>query len=120
MPISLTTSLLTCLGVTAVLGAVVLLRPNPMGSSHVLPARDWRPVGLSGGGAMFAPAVSPSDPKRMMLNCDMSGAYVTADGGRTWRMINSAELHANTRCRPAFHPTDSNILYAADGGQGMK
>src|SRR5438045_4142341 len=65
----------------------------------------WQPIGLSGGGAMFTPAISPADPKRMMVNCDMSAAYTTDDGGHTWRMIHWSQLHASTRCRPAFHPT---------------
>ena len=39
----------------------------------------WRPAGLSGGGGMFAPAISGLDPNLMMMSCDMSGAYVTTD-----------------------------------------
>ena len=36
----------------------------------------WQPLGLTGNGGMFSPAISPVDPKLMMLNCDMSGAYL--------------------------------------------
>ncbi len=78
---------------------------------------SWEPVGLSGGGGMFTPAISPADPDLMMLNCDMSAAYLSTDGGRNWRMIHQAQLRTDTRCRPAFHPTDRNILYASSGGQ---
>lgn len=67
---------------------------------------------------MFTPAISPADPNRMMVNCDMSAAYISADGGRSWRMIHYSQLRTNTRCRPAFHPTDRNVVYAADGGSG--
>jgi photosystem II stability/assembly factor-like uncharacterized protein len=85
------------------------------------PARaQWEPIGLSGGGAMFTPAISPADPKRMMVNCDMSAAYTSTDGGQHWQMINHAQLHSSTRCRPAFHPTDPDIIYAADGETGLK
>jgi photosystem II stability/assembly factor-like uncharacterized protein len=80
----------------------------------------WEPIGLSGGGAMFTPAISPVDPKLMMVNCDMSAAYTTTDGGLHWRMIHALQLHASTRCRPAFHPTDPNVIYAADGETGLK
>ncbi len=80
----------------------------------------WEPIGLSGGGAMFTPAISPVDPRRMMLNCDMSAAYLTADGGMHWHMIHYAQLHSSTRCRPAFHPTDPQIVYAADSEAGLK
>src|SRR5262249_15412437 len=80
----------------------------------------WEPIGLSGGGAMFTPAISPIDPNRMMLNCDMSAAYLSDDGGLHWRMIHHAQLRSSTQCRPAFHPTDPRVIYAADGGTGLK
>jgi len=77
----------------------------------------WEPVGLSGGGGMFSPAISPADPNLMMLNCDMSAAYISEDGGRNWRMINHAQLKSDTRCRPGFHPSDPNVIYASSRGR---
>ncbi len=81
---------------------------------------QWEPIGLSGGGAMFTPAISPADPKRMMVNCDMSAAYISTDGGAHWQMIHHDQLHSSTRCRPAFHPTDPLTIYAADSDAGLK
>lgn len=78
---------------------------------------SWQPLGLSGGGGMFSPAISPADPDLMMINCDMSAAYLSEDGGRNWRMIHQAQLRSDTRCRPAFHPTDPDIMFASSGGQ---
>src|SRR4051794_28057803 len=89
-------------------------------SSGQTSPRKWEPIGLSGGGAMFTPAISPANPKRMMLNCDMSGAYTSADGGKNWRMIAHDQLHASTRCKPAFHPSDPETIFAADGDSGLK
>jgi len=66
---------------------------------------------------MFTPAISPADPDLMMLNCDMSAAYISREGGRNWRMIHHAQLRSDTRCRPAFHPTDAAVIYASSGGQ---
>jgi len=77
----------------------------------------WEPVGLSGGGGMFSPAISPVNPDLMMLNCDMGAAYISEDGGRNWRMINQAQLRSDTRCRPGFHPSDPDIIYASSGGR---
>jgi photosystem II stability/assembly factor-like uncharacterized protein len=77
----------------------------------------WEPVGLSGGGGMFSPAISPADPNLIMLNCDMSAAYISKDGGHNWHMINHAQLKSDTRCRPAFHPSDPNVIYASSGGR---
>jgi photosystem II stability/assembly factor-like uncharacterized protein len=79
--------------------------------------RDWQPAGLSGGGGMFSPAISPADPSLMMLNCDMSAAYISEDGGHNWRMIHYAQLRSDTQCRPGFHPSDPNVIYASSGGQ---
>ncbi|MFH1023655.1 MAG: hypothetical protein V1809_09730 [Planctomycetota bacterium] len=81
-------------------------------------AGGWRPVGISGGGSMFGPAISPVDPRLMIINCDMSGAYRSADGGRNWRMIHHAQLGGNTFCRPAFHPTEARTVFAASGWSG--
>ena len=39
----------------------------------------WQPVGLGGSGGMFCLAVSPLDPQLMMVNCDMSEAYLSHD-----------------------------------------
>ncbi len=77
----------------------------------------WEPLGLSGGGGMFSPAISPLDPDLMMINCDMSGAYISEDGGHHWRMIHQRQLRSDTRCRPAFHPRDPRIIFASSGGQ---
>jgi len=86
--------------------------PNPRSEIH-----NWEPVGLSGGGGMFSPAISPADPNLMMLNCDMSAAYISEDGGRNWRMVNHEQLRSDTRCKPGFHPSDPNVIYASSGGQ---
>jgi hypothetical protein len=75
----------------------------------------WTPVGLSGGGAMFGPAISPADPQRMMLHCDMSGAYRSADGGRNWTLIHADQLQGNITCRPAFHPRDAMVAVSPHG-----
>jgi photosystem II stability/assembly factor-like uncharacterized protein len=78
---------------------------------------NWEPVGLSGGGGMFSPAISPADPDLMMTNCDMSAAYISEDGGHHWRMISQAQLRTDTQCRPGFHPSDPNVIYASSGGR---
>ena len=82
------------------------------------PARQWEPLGISGGGSMYAPAISPADPRLMLINCDMSAAYLSEDGGRSWRMIHHAQLASNTFCRPAFHPKDPKTVFAASGWWG--
>src|SRR5256714_12966512 len=55
-------------------------------------AGDSRPgnfkiIGPGGGGAMFHPTISPHDPNTVLVRCDMTGAYITHDGGKSWRMF---------------------------------
>ena len=78
----------------------------------------WEPIGLSGGGAMYTPAISPVDDQFIMLNCDMSCAFLSNDGGMTWKMIHHAQLRGNTRCRAGFHPQNVNVIYAPNGWSG--
>ncbi|MBX3240340.1 MAG: hypothetical protein KIT80_02180 [Chitinophagaceae bacterium] len=69
---------------------------------------SWGYVGYGGGGAMFYPAVSPFDPDFAFVACDMTGSYVTYDGGEKWRMFNLG----NPVSFFAFDPHDSNTVYA--------
>jgi photosystem II stability/assembly factor-like uncharacterized protein len=65
-------------------------------------------IGPGGGGAMFNPTVSPLDENTVLVSCDMTGAYITHDGGRSWRMFN---LRGPVRFF-AFDPVDGKTLYA--------
>lgn len=80
----------------------------------------WRILGPGGGGSMFHPTLHPADPNVAVVACDMTGAYLTRDGGRSWRMFN---LGGTVRFF-AFDPLNPRVLYAqtealfrsADGG----
>jgi photosystem II stability/assembly factor-like uncharacterized protein len=78
----------------------------------------WTPVGLTGGGAMYMPSISPHDPNLILITCDMSGAYRTTDGGKTWEMLHFEHLLGSTRCRSVFDPQDPNVIYGAHGYRG--
>ena len=68
----------------------------------------WGFVGFGGGGAMFYPAVSPHQVNRVMVACDMTGSFVTGNGGKSWRMFNlKGPVHYFV-----FDPADSNTVYA--------
>jgi photosystem II stability/assembly factor-like uncharacterized protein len=80
-------------------------------SSLVTPllAQVPRIVGPGGGGAMFHVTISPHDPNEVLLSCDMTGAYISHDGGHQWRMFNlRGTVHFFT-----FDPVQPHTLYAA-------
>ena len=97
--------------------ASLLLRPLVLAADTDADG-GWTPIGIAGGGSMFVPAISPLVPQRVMINSDMSAAYLSSDSGHSWRMVHHAQLGGNTRCRPAFHPVDEKIIYAASGWDG--
>src|SRR5450631_1074929 len=45
----------------------------------------WRIIGPGGGGSLYHPTVSPHDSRTALVACDMTGAYITHDGGATWQ-----------------------------------
>ncbi|MBN2290262.1 MAG: hypothetical protein JXQ83_13090, partial [Candidatus Glassbacteria bacterium] len=49
---------------------------------------EWRVLGPGGGGGQFLPTINPQDSNHVFVRCDMTGAYVTLDGGQSWRMFN--------------------------------
>jgi photosystem II stability/assembly factor-like uncharacterized protein len=81
----------------------------------------FRIIGPGGGGAMFNPTISPHDPNTVLISCDMTGSYITHDGGRTWRMFNLRGV-VNFF---VFDPLDAKMMYAhatglwrsTDGGE---
>lgn len=75
---------------------------------HESTVKGWIKLGPGGGGAMFYPAVSPHNPDYAYVACDMTGSYVTYDGGLSWRMFS---LRGPVKYF-VFDPVDSNVVYA--------
>ena len=76
---------------------------NPNGRNDA-----WGFAGYGGGGAMFYPAVSPFNPDFVFVACDMTGSFVTYNGGDSWRIFN---LRGPVDFF-VFDPLDSNTVYA--------
>src|SRR5579871_387523 len=69
---------------------------------------DFHIIGPGGGGAQYNPTVSPQDLNTVLISCDMTGAYITHDGGRSWRMFN---LRGTVKFF-AFDPQNPKTIYA--------
>ncbi len=82
-------------------------------SPAAAPRQDaWTVLGMGGGGSMQRPTVSPHDPARVLVSCDMTGAYISNDAGESWRMFN---LRGSVRFF-AFDPGEPDTIYAKTFG----
>src|ERR1039457_1174447 len=66
-----------------------------------------RIVGPGGGGAQYYPTISPHDDKLILVACDMTGVYLSENGGDLWRIIN---LRGSIRFI-TFDPLDPAVIY---------
>src|SRR5581483_8292522 len=82
------------------------------GAAFAVRPGDFKVLGPGGGGAMFNPTISPHDPNTVLISCDMTGAYITHDGGQSWRMFN---LRGVVRFF-AFDPLQPRVMYAQATG----
>src|SRR5882724_4879123 len=73
---------------------------------------DFKIIGPGGGGAMFHPQISPHDPNTVLVSCDMTGAYISHDGGKSWRMFNLRGVVEFF----VFDPLDKKVMYAEANG----
>ena len=73
----------------------------------------WKVIGPGGGGAQYIPTISPFDPDTAMVACDMTGSYITHDGGKQWEELNF-KVQAGAF---AFDPVNKGVIYA--GGTGL-
>jgi len=79
--------------------------------SGAAPHDDWEIIGPGGGGAQFFPAINPQNPSDIFVACDMTGAYVSHDGGSSWRMFNLGQVAKGF----VFDPSDARTVYTRTG-----
>ncbi len=74
--------------------------------------RIWKVIGPGGGGGVMKPTISPFNDKFVLTHCDMTGMYITTDGGENWKMKNLWNVPDDFE----FDPADSNTIYVATRG----
>ena len=75
---------------------------------------NWNILGPGGGGSTFIPTFSYSTPDRFMIRCDMTGAYITNDGGTSYSII----TNPNGSYSFGFDPGNPETIYL--GSSGLK
>jgi hypothetical protein len=65
-------------------------------------------IGPGGGGTTIGPVISPHDPSIVVEHSDMTGNYITLNGGASWRMFN---LRTGINAF-AFDPHNPGRIYA--------
>ncbi len=87
--------------------------PGPDREQAAIPADNpWVRLGPGGGGVQENATVNPNNPLNVFVSCNMSGAYVTHDGGRKWSMFN---LDGTIRDFEFDRSADSTV-YASNNG----
>lgn len=82
---------------------------------------NWEKLGPGGGGSTFIPTFSYNSANNFLVRCDMTGSYLTNNGGNSYREIN----FENGASAYAYDPKDSNTIYigstflnqSTDGGK---
>ena len=67
----------------------------------------WTVIGPGGGGSTYIPTFSYHTPDNFLVRCDMTGAYLTRDGGKSFKMVN----FANGSSCFAYDPHEPNTVY---------
>lgn len=88
-------------------GTAAFVSPPGGGNYPPAPVGPWKCMGFGGGGSIYTPIISPHDPKVGIVTSDMSGIYLTRDGGRHWQVLPRMRNGRGI----AFHPTDPNVIF---------
>ena len=79
----------------------------------------WVSRGPGGGGALYAPTLSPHQVSEAFVSCDMGGLYHTTDLGASWSLMDFRQIRGSGQgCQVQF-TSDPKVLYAIDYSNDM-
>ena len=105
-------ALLSAAALAAEEGGAVDKAPRPAAPASAARLDKWVVIGPGGGGSQYDPVISPHDKKTVIVHCDMTGGYISKDGGDSWRMFN---LRGGVDFA-VFDPGDPNVIYVKETG----
>jgi photosystem II stability/assembly factor-like uncharacterized protein len=75
---------------------------------------SWQNKGIGGGGALFAPSISPNNAAEIYLQCDMTEVFHTTNSGTNWSQVHYKELISTGGQHTVEFTSDPNILYTVN------
>jgi photosystem II stability/assembly factor-like uncharacterized protein len=76
------------------------------------PISQWEIIGPGAGGGVFIPTISPFDTNLVLSKGDMTGNFISYNGGKSWKLFNLMTVAQDFE----FDPADPNVVYAASRG----
>lgn len=84
----------------------------PTNSGAISPfKRTWASRGIGGGGALFAPTLSPHDPALLYMSTDMSSIFRSENFGHRWKTLHFSSIQGGVGTEVRF-TSDPEILYS--------
>jgi hypothetical protein len=78
-------------------------------------------LGPGGGGATFIPTFSYESTNDFLVRCDMTGAYITTDGGESYHQVNfpngSTSFAYDPHNRGTIYIGSASLNRSTDGGK---
>ena len=71
----------------------------------------WKTRGIGGGGALYAPSISPHNEADIYMACDMGELFYSKLGGSVWEPTHFTRFIASPRSRVQF-TSNPDVLYA--------
>jgi hypothetical protein len=85
---------------------------NSQTTGNISQSKSWKVIGPGGGGGIMLPTISPFDENLVLTHCDMTGAYISYNGGNQWRMFNLWTVPDDFE----FDPVNPNTIFTATRG----
>ena len=97
------------------------VRYSPWFKSYIFQTKEEQQKGKyggEGGQVVMALEMSPANENRILLGSDMSQGYLSTDGGKLWKCLETINTWAIADIK--WHPTDENTVYVIQSARNDK
>lgn len=75
---------------------------------------SWESRGIGGGGALYAPAISPHNNDEIYLQCDMTEVFHSTNFGQTWSEVSYNQMISTGGPHPVEFTSNPDVLYTVN------